>query len=167
MNRGSRLPLPFFVLIDRTRHPGGWLNETFSPEAASPAIESNRLALNGFSASEEKDLMLRSVQLWLLTATLAVSGSCLAAQIQPVGYACTPEGCSACNEGCQNGCNDGCNGYGDCYGNCYDCNGRCTPRQTWRDNCMNWTGHCGPIGRAARWGVPGARCLMFCCDTKA
>lgn len=112
--------------------------------------------------------MLRSVQLWLLTATLAVPGSCLAAQIQPVGYACTPEGCSTCSEGCQNACNDGCNGYGDCYGNCYgNCNGRCTPRQTWRDNCMNWTGHCGPIGRAARWGVPGARCLKHCCDTKA
>lgn len=107
--------------------------------------------------------MLRSVQLWLLTATLAVPGSCLAAQIQPVGYACTPEGCSACNEGCQNGCNNGCSGYG----NCYDCNGRCTPRQTWRDNCMDWTGHCGPVGRAARWGVPGARCLKYCCDTKA
>ena len=95
--------------------------------------------------------MLRSVQLWLLTATLAVPGSCLAAQIQPVGYACTPEGCSACNEGCQNGCNNGCNGYG----NCYDCNGRCTPRQTWRDNCMDWTGHCGPVGRAAPLGCAG------------
>lgn len=120
--------------------------------------------------------MLRSVQLWLLTATLAVPGSCFAAQLQPVGYACTPEGCSSCNEGCQNGCN-ACSSYGNgnCNGNCNscdncygDCNGRrCNLRSTWHDNAVNWTGPCGPIGRAARWGVPGARCLKHCCDTKA
>ena len=117
--------------------------------------------------------MVRSVYSILLAAMVAVPGISSAAVIQPVGY-------NNCGEASCGDCTDGCNDSNNCNkrsrrsknANCDACDAcetgrqRCGMRSTWRDFGTNWTGRCGPVGRAARLGIPGAKCLKWCMDTK-
>ena len=112
--------------------------------------------------------MVRSVHLSLLVALIAASGSSFAADIQLASHC--GEGCDGCNDSSRSrrasrkACRNSDWQTGD-Y--CEPCGKqRCGLRGTWRDFGTNWTGRCGPIGRAARWGFPGARCLKYCMDTK-
>ena len=95
---------------------------------------------------------------------------------------CDSGGCNPCNNGAFcNPCGNGmCDANGNCYGgNCYGANGycdscngkckggRCNMRTTFRAFGLDWCHPCGPIGRAARWNVPGAKTICWCCKTKA
>lgn len=133
--------------------------------------------------------MVNSVRTLLIIAACAATGFPAVAEIQLTSCQCGSGGCgeiSCAPDGCGEGCNarnksrckqprtarsrkckctDG--GQCTCCNGC-DCgNGRvCNPRSTWRDFGLNWTGKCGPIGRAARRGFPGARGLKYCIDSK-
>lgn len=117
--------------------------------------------------------MVRSVQSLILAAMIVVPSISFASVIQPVGYECGEGCCDTSTDGC-NSCKqkqsrrskkrDRKNDYCDAC----DSSGRkrCGLRSTWQDFGTNWTGSCGPIGRAARMGFPGAKCLKWCMDTK-
>lgn len=117
--------------------------------------------------------MVRSVHLSLLVALVVTSGSSIAADIQLTSHCgegcgtCAPEGCDGCNDKGRSrraSRKSRCSNSGD-Y--CDPCGRqRCGIRGNWRDFGLNWTGRCGPVGRAARWGLPGARALKYCMDTK-
>lgn len=138
--------------------------------------------------------MRHNVRFLLLSAVTLVSANSFGADIQQVAaLGCTDGGCGeACPvEGC---CEvEGCTSFGmkstrSKAGECSmvsgklsrkdrrqlrkadytesDTAGRCNMRTTWQAYGMNWTHRCGPIGRAARWNVPGAKTLKWCCDTK-
>lgn len=107
-----------------------------------------------------------------------VSGEMCGACGDGCGQGCVTEGCNS--EGCNSeGCNQkGCNKKG-CDGSCNSVgtyrlsnrqqrklNQQCPPVVRWRAAGIDWAHNCGPVGRAARWNVPGARCLQTCMQTK-
>jgi hypothetical protein len=101
--------------------------------------------------------MQHTLRTLFLTGATLLAATGPAAEIQQVGYQCT----DGCNDRCVSGsCQQGnyCNS-GQCFGN------RCDARSRHEDFC-HWCGRCGPISRAARMGVPGARQLCWCCKTK-
>lgn len=128
--------------------------------------------------------MKRPVQFLLLLATATISATAYGSDIiQVAGEGCT-QGCNSANGcntgGCNSGyCNSGNCNYGNCnYGNCNACQngyycdascqaGQCTMRTRVDAMNLNWCHPCGPIGAAARCGVPGAAQVCRCCNTKA
>ena len=66
-------------------------------------------------------------------------------------------------------------GYGNPYGVYYgspNCKGngkhkKCDAKSRWHAYGLDWCDPCGPVGTAARWKVPGAKCICHCCNTKA
>lgn len=84
-------------------------------------------------------------------------------------------------DGCAPGCpstpgctTDGCNTGGyycdPCGNGAYysSCNGNhCSKAAKINAWGLNWGDPCGPVGKAARCGVPGAACIRHCCSTKA
>lgn len=108
---------------------------------------------------------------WLFTASALISANVYSADLQQVAARCTSEGCCSdsrseagvwrntgayCHTGqCDNGYR-----YGDCD------TGRCTMSDKWEACGLDWCGKCGPIGKAAQRGVPGARAICYCCNTK-
>ena len=96
--------------------------------------------------------------LFLAGATL-LTATGPAAEIQQVGRQCTDGRSFRCVTGsCQQGnyCNSG-----QCFGD------RCNAQSRHEDFCLDWCGHCGPIGRAAGQGCPAAQKIGWCCRTKA
>ncbi|MEQ9406144.1 MAG: hypothetical protein RIK87_00395 [Fuerstiella sp.] len=129
--------------------------------------------------------MRHNIRLLLLAAATLIPASSFGAGIQQVAGNCCndnccPDNCCADVGCCQtNACCDGscqtcppgfyCDpcqpgGYGYCPA-CYG--GQSTARANWNAWGMNWCGPHGTMGAAARMGVPGARAICHCCNTKA
>lgn len=119
--------------------------------------------------------MQRMVHYSLLTMLVLQTGFASADVLVPGGPMCG-EMCNTCGEGCSTeGCNsEGCNNNGCDNVGTYRLSSRqqrklnrqCPPIVQWRAAGIDWAHNCGPIGKAARLHVPGARCLQRCMQTK-
>ena len=124
--------------------------------------------------------MPRTLNIFIVSTAMLLSTPAMAEE-SSLQLVSATNGCSDAYSSCgSEGCVDGrcgrrhmrrgdyCDAYGGgyCYGG--DCNGRpCNFRSSSRDFALNWCGNCGPIGKLARWGCPGAQTLCWCCNTKA
>ena len=117
-----------------------------------------------------------AVLLTTTTASAALLGQGQSCGEASCGEVSCGEGCNTC-EGCDSRSGKGGNGKNkSCHGNegiyrlskrqSRKLNERCPSDVRWQAAGLDWAHDCGPIGTAARMGIPGAKCVRDCWRTK-